>query len=344
MLAASLRTLWIIVFASSLVLGLAGCGALTVPYLPETTVTPLASEDLAGPCTYALRLAQGPVVTPGQPPESLPQTGVLVVFDRGDSMTLFDDPAVIATAQKLHLAMLYAYQCDAQSFDDLQPNAAAGPGRALFQALTQFAVSQNHPELASANVFLTGFSAAGFLSASTAIEYPSRVLGVIPYAPGSSHADLDYLDVTQAAAQVPTLVLVNASDTSAGDQFPFFYFQHGASQGGPWGIAAQRAMQHCCVDSIAPILIPWVTAIYNQYTVTQSNGMVARAAETGNVPPTVAFQLYGDGIFDGLGWQDFYFTTYSVLPSTSGGPFQAWLPDAATTQAWETWITAPNGN
>ena len=50
----------------------AGCGSIAVPYLPETTVANLPSEDLTGPCTYAIRLAEGPVVIPGQPTVQIP--------------------------------------------------------------------------------------------------------------------------------------------------------------------------------------------------------------------------------------------------------------------------------
>ena len=322
----------------------AGCGTVGAPFLPETTVANLPGEDLAGPCTYALRLTPGPVVTPGQPATQIPQTGVLVIFEREDSLTLFDDPTVIAVAQQLHMAMVYAYQCDAASFDDLQPLATAGPGRALFQALDQFATSLNHPELADANVFLTGFSAAGFLTVTTALEYPNRVLGTISYAPGSSYASLNDVPVSPATAQIPSLILVSATDVAAGDELPFFLFQRGWAQSAPWGFASQHALNHCCVDSIAPILNPWIMAIVSNYTKTQANGLLSLSPNIAPVSPTVAFQIAVDGSFDPLGYKDYYFGSYSILPSTAGGPYEAWLPDPAATQAWVTWTTNPNGN
>ena len=319
-----------------------GCGTNAIPLLPETTVANLPSEDLAGPCTYAMRLVEGPVVTPGQPATQIPQTGVLVVFERGDSLSLFEDPAVIATAQQLHLAMMYAYQCNAASFNDLQSNAGAGPGRALFQALNQFAVSLKHPELGNANVFLTGFSAAGFLSVTTARDFPGRVLGTIPYAPASAYADLNQIQVSAALAQIPSLILVSGKDVAAGDQLPFFLFLRGWEQGAPWGFASQRAVNHCCVDSIAPLLIPWITAVFHKDTTAGPNGLVSLNSGISPVAPSVAFEITVDGSFDPLGFQNFYLGSYSILPATSGGPFEAWLPDAATTQAWVSWITNPN--
>ncbi len=324
----------------------AGCGSIGVPFLPETTVANLASEDLTGPCTYALRLAEGPVVTPGQPPVQIPQTSVLVIFERADSLKLLEDPTVIAAAQGMHMAMMYAYQCNAASFDDLQPDAAKGPGRALFQALNQFAASLNHPELAGANVFLTGFSAAGYLAVTTALEYPSRVLGTIPYAPASGVDDLDTVVVTPAAAKIPSLILVSATDVAAGDQKPFFLFDRGWAQGAPWGFASQHALNHCCVDSIAPVLIPWMTAVFTEYTTAQANGLLALKPLNVPAAPVVAFQVASDGSFDPFGYQDFFFGSASILPSPEGAgePFEAWLPDQASAEAWLAWVNNPDGN
>ena len=321
-----------------------GCGMDVVPLLPETTVANLPGEDLAGPCTYALRLTPGPVVVQGQAPTSIPQTGVLVVFERLDSLTLFDDPTVIAAAQKLHLAMMYAYECDAASFDDLQPMATSGPGRALFQALNQFAVSLQHPELANANVFLTGFSAAGFLTLTTANAYPSRVLGTVAYAPASGYFDISGVKASPGAAKIPSLILVSANDIAAGDQRPFVYFLNGWAQGAPWGFASQQGVNHCCVDSIAPMLNQWMTSIFTEYTSAAPGGLVSFTAQLNPAPATVAFEISSDGSFDPFGYQNFYLGSYSILPSTSGGPYRAWLPDQATTQAWVTWITNLDGN
>ena len=271
---------------------------------------------------------------------------MLVVFERSDSLKLFEDPTLIAAAQGMHMAMLYAYQCNAASFDDLQPDATEGPGRALFQGLNQFAVSLNHPELAQANVFLTGFSAAGYLSVTTALEYPGRVLGTIPYAPAAAVDDLDTVVVTPAAARIPSLILVSATDIAAGDQKPFFLFDRGWGQGAPWGFASQHALNHCCVDSVAPILIPWMSAIFTEYTAAQTNGLVALKSLNAPAAPVVAFQIASDGSFDPFGYQDFFFGLASILPSADGAaePFQAWLPDQASAQAWLTWVTNPNGN
>lgn len=321
-----------------------GCGTNVIPYLPETTVANLPSEDLAGPCTYAIRVAQGPA-TPGLPPTQIPQTAVLVVFERSDSLKLFDDEAVIAEAQKLHMAMLYAYQCDAASFNDLQPLATAGPGRALFQALNQFSQSLGHPELATANVFLTGFSAAGYLSVSTASAYPNRVLGTIPYAPASSFYDVGSFAVSPALAKIPSLILVSATDIAAGDQRPLFLFEEGRAQGAPWAFGSQHALNHCCVDSIESVLVPWVDSIFTQDTTVASNGLVSLQPLQGAALPKVAFQITPDGSFDPFGWQDFTLgdpVISSVYSATS--PYQGWLPDQTTAQAWLTWVTNPNGN
>lgn len=338
-----MRSFWLYLLLCA-VLFTIGCGQNFVPLLPETTVTNLPGEDLAGPCTYALRVTPGPVLAPNQPASAISQTGVLVVFERGDSLTLFDDATVIANAQRFHLAMLYAYQCNAASFDDLQFDAAVGPGRALFQALNQFAVSLNHPELASANVFLTGFSAGGFLSITVANQYPNRVLGTVPYAPASAYANVSDVSVPAAAARIPSLILVSAEDRAAGDQLPLFYFQRGWAMGAPWGFASQPSYNHCCVDSIAPMLNVWLAAIASDYSSAAPNGLLALTPQTLPAPPSVTFQIDVDGNFDPFGWQDFTLSYPSVLPANAGGPYQAWLPNQATTQEWLNWISTTPQN
>ena len=202
----------------------------------------------------------------------------------------------------------------------------------------------NHPELASANVFLTGFSAGGYLSVSIAAQFPNRVLGTIPYAPASAYFDLDDLAVPPALANVPSLILVSSTDVLAGDQRPLFLFQRGWVQGAPWGFASQHFRNHCCVDSVAPILNLWVPAIVNNFTTGGANGLFVPQPPSRPVAPTVAFQPVVDGNFDPFGWQDFYFATASILPSPTAGPYTAWMPDQGSAQAWITWVTNPDGN
>ncbi len=311
-----------------------GCGLETVPYLPTVKVAPLATDDLRGPCTYELKVSAPTDV----------ETSVLVIFQRGDSGNLFADPDVQAMAASLHMAMVYALECDAASYPDLQIDASKGPGRALFVALDQLGTLTGHTELANANVLLFGFSAAGYLSMTMANDYSSRVLGGILLAPASSHADIDDLAVTPAAAAIPMLILANAWDQNAGTQRPFDLFIHGQVLGGRWGFGVQNGTGHCCTDSTKTLLIPWVTAVMEGLTTPLATGQAALAPSSGPAPPTVQFTCTYDGHFDDVGNADCNIIDASVLPATAGGVVTGWMPDSVVANAWLDWVTSAGTN
>ncbi len=323
-------------------MALTGCGTITEPYLPTTSVVTLPGEDLAGPCDYTLRLVTGPPPAPQAPPTSVVQAGVLVIFERSDSANLFKDPTVIAMAAQLHLATVFAHECDAESFPDFQFDATKGPSRALFQALSQFAASTGHPELTKANLVLAGFSAAGYLSLSIANQYPARVLGAVLYAPASAYADLDDVTVSAGAAKIPMLILAGGADVSAGTHRPLNLFNRGWTLGAPWAFAVQQNVGHCCTDSTAPVMNPWVQGLVQGYTTTSPSGQLAlRTPVSASAPlaPTVEFVCGLDDSFDVFGWQDCVFRGAEILPSTASGLQPAWLPDGATAGAWLAWVT-----
>ena len=339
-----LRSCTTLCAAVMVIVCLSGCGTVVTPFLPQTSVTPLSGEDLSGPCKYELRLVQGPSPTAGAPPAFVAQKGVLVVFERGDDLNVFDDPGVIAMAAQLDLAMMFAEQCDAASYGDVQEDASAGPGRALFTALSQFAVSTSHPELANANLVLFGFSITGYLGMTMANAYPGRVLGAVLYAPATAYADMDDLAVASAAARIPMLITANAQDIDAGSQRPEDLFLRGQAQGAPWAFAVQNGTGHCCSDSIEPLLVPWVTGVLEGYTEPAAEGLAELQPPPNPAPATVLFQCVPDGVVDVFYDNVCAFTSESILPLTTGGPTPGWLPDAATANAWVTWVTSPGTN
>lgn len=310
-----------------------GCGMIGGP-TATTSVTPLPGEELAGPCIYDLQLT-APKVT---------QTGVLVIFERGDSAALFADTDVQAMTAKLSMAMVYAHQCNSVPGGDIQADGNVGPGRALFTALTQFASMTKHPELANADVVLFGFSAGGVLSITTTNAFPERVLGAIPFAAGDAQLNLANEGVTAGAARVPMLILANADDPASGTQLSYNFFKRGWAVGAPWGFAVQNGTGHCCTDSSKSLLIPWVTAIMQGQTTSSPTGQAVLKAQTVPVSPTVRFLCSPDGITDGQGSTNCHISSESVLPATSGGPDSAWLPDATTAAAWVNWVSNPATN
>jgi hypothetical protein len=301
---------------------LAACGSGYHAGTVSTSVAALPGEDLAGPCTYDLTLSS---------PQAQ-QAGVLVVFERGDSAYLYADPAVQGMAAKLNLAMVYAHQCNAISTGDLQPDAAQGPGRALLLALTQFSQSTGHAELATAKVYLFGFSAAGALSMTFVNAYPNRVAGAITLAAASSTINPANIAIDAPAAQVPMLILANAIDGIAGTANSLSFFKQGRGMNARWGFGVQNETGHCCDDSVASVLVPWITEV--------ASGTVGG---TTTAESMVHFVCSPDGVLDSYGQQNCSFTAEG-LGSGSAPAVNAWMPGPSTASAWLTWVTDPVQN
>ena len=316
---------------------LTGCGTVVQPWGPTTTVAPLVSEDLAAPCKYQMHLASNPAPN-GVVPAPLQQRGVVVIFERADSVDLYDDPAVQAMAHNLQFATMFAYQCDAASFDDLQFDATKGPGRTLFQALNQFAEITGHTELANANVILTGFSAGAYLSMTITNAYPQRVLGTVLDAPADSHANLQYLAVSPLAAQVPTLILANSGDISAGTHRPLAFFQQAWSQGARWGFGVKNGLGHCCTDEIAPLMDQWVTSVVQSQSTVTAAGLVSLEPASAPPAPAIQFACVPNATFDVFGWQNCDISDPSVVSSEAITLQPGWMPDATSAQAWLKWV------
>ncbi len=291
----------------------------------ETTVTNLPGEDLAGPCNYSLYL-ENPAAT---------LRGVLVIYDRADSVDLYEDADVRSLAGALNLGLLFPKQCNAASFGDIQQNAFAGPGRALFTALGQLAAVTSHAELTNANVVLFGFSAAGVLAATTANYKPSRVIGVIPYAGASAPQELNAVVPVQDALEIPFLVLSNDEDPDAGTSRDQMFFTQGWNKGAPWGRAVQPGVGHCCAISTKPVILPWIAAVAT-LRLGNSNQLENFSQAMGVF---TNYTCTPNGIWDVTGYQDCQFTAASLIPGGSSiANAQGWLPDAATGMAWLKWV------
>lgn len=314
----------------SAVTALAGCGSGVHLDTISVSVDPLPTDDLSGPCSYDLIA----------PDNTLPQAAVLVVFERGDSDKVFQDMAIRQLTYDLHIAQVFAHQCNAASYDDLQSDAGRGPARALSEALTQFATMTQHPEISSAPVILYGFSAAGALSMTMAEAMPDRVLGAISYAPGSAYLNVAELPISDGAAHVPMLIMANARDQVVGTYRNKKYFERGHALGAPWAYAVQNSTGHCCNQSTLNLIVPWIRAMVSTETAADGN--------------TVKFSCAPDGVLDSYGSTDCSFTSAALgtpASATAGSGKQSfapqdsgWLPDAASAQAWLSWVSNPNTN
>ncbi len=307
-------------------LGLAGCGGDVVEF--ASLVQPLPGEDVARACRFDLVLG----------PATEVQRGVLVLYQRGDTEDLYKDGTLRAAMQSLGYTIVWAHECDARSTGDLQADASEGPARMLFAALDELASSTGHAELRTAGVVLYGFSAAGVLTATMAKVHPERLLGTIQYAAGSAYLDLDTVEVSEAAAAVPTLVLANAEDDKSGTSRSYRYFERGRAAGAPWAYAVQNGTGHCCTLSTRDLVLPWISALAKSSTGTD---VAARAAQAGT--PSW-FVCAPDGVKDSQGETDCRFTAAGLGPETGVAETSGWLPDGATAAAWLAWVTSPGTN
>lgn len=328
----------------------AGCGTIIAGPGETITIQPIAGEDLSSGCVFDINMPDDPMGTTNQASNpntpSYVEAATLVIYQRGDSATLFNDPQIQDMAAKLHLVTVFAHQCNSKVTGDIQGDATKGPGRAIFAALNKYATDNGHPEIATNKLILSGFSAAGILSITMEGAYPDRVLTAIPYAAGSAYINLDQVAVTQAMAAIPNLVLANAYDSQSGDQRSLRYFQRGAALGAVWSLAVQNHTDHCCVLSTRDIMIPWITALTPATTLkTPGAALSAVAYRTYALPstPSVSFLTYNDGWPDDQGELSFWIPTAAMSP-TGGGPTQAWMPDQASAEAWYKWVTSPGTN
>jgi pimeloyl-ACP methyl ester carboxylesterase len=306
---------------------LLGCGT---GYSGTVSVAPLAGEDLQTSCKYDL-LVVNPIVE---------QRGVFVVFERGDTADVYNDTSVRELASDLHYAMLFAHQCNAYSVDNIQDDAAKGPGRALLAALNEFGKG-HYPEVAKAKLILFGFSASGYLAGSMMNYAPDRVVATVQLAPAAPtlSTSLDDLNMTAASLSIPSLILAHADDLAAGTTRPQNYYLRAKAAGAPWTFAIKDGVGHSGSALSIPLLIPYLRAV------------VPPPANVGSskVAASISSAVYGDytcsfdGWWDSAALPDCHFTAAS-LSSKAAGSSSTWLPDEATADAWLQYVrldTAP---
>ena len=223
----------------------------------ETTVAPLASETLAGPCDYDLTLAAGRRAV----------RAVWVTFDRGeDIMKFYSDPDVVAFARRNNLALMMPHQCPAKNAPggpkEMDMDPSHGIGRALFTALDQFSHQSGHAELSSAKLILLGFSGTGALFAHFVGYAPDRVVASIPTDAG--HYDpvgIDNVHLSLDAISVPELIMAGGADKISGTQRPYNYFRQYRDRGARWAFLVQNKTPHCCIINAKPLILAWLDQI-----------------------------------------------------------------------------------
>lgn len=320
-------------FVLLLVVGMAplACGVSYDGVDAITQVARLPTENLAADCVYELILAKPAEAS--EPP--IVQSGVFVVYQRGDSSVIFGDPTIRQLLQTMHFSLILANQCNAKTYADFQSDPYLGPGRQLFQALIQFAGQTGHPELATANVVLYGFSAGAVLAAEMATYAPSRTLGVISYAAGSAHQDFSLFTPSAAALDVPSIFLANSEDESSGTTRSLDYFVSGRQSGAVWAYAVQNGLGHCCNASTEPIILAWLPTVVQL----RGGGLGQPLAVNSSGGVEGFFVCSPDGTTDAQHDKDCSFTSATIGSSAHASGQSVWLPGAQAAQAWLAWVT-----
>ena len=233
----------------------------------QTTVAPLANEDIASPCHYSLKIP------------AAPQTirATWVIFDRArDVHNLYTDPAILAFCRRFRIALLLHGHCPGklpEDRHDMNMDPSKGLGPALFRALDQFAVQSGHRELSPTNLIFLGFSGAGPLSARLAASAPDRSIAAILSAPGHFEPlGIDTVNVSSAATSVPELIIAGGADNITGTARPYMYFRKYRDQGAPWVFILQNRSPHCCTGNVRDLMIRWLAAIIEERQHSPSDG------------------------------------------------------------------------
>jgi dienelactone hydrolase len=308
----------------------------------QTSVAPQADEDLRSACRYEITLTD----------PSRPVRGVWVIFDRSrDMLRYYGDPDVQAFAQRHDLALMLPFHCASKSETggDMNMDPSKGIGRALFSALTQFAASSGHPELASSKLILLGFSGTGSLVGRFAEYAPDRVLAVLATGPG--HSDplgVDTITLSPKAAAIPHLVLAGSDDRITGTQRPYAYFRKYFDQGAPWTFVLQNKVPHCCIINAKTLVLQWLDAVVVRRLTrtTGSYGFIkTRESDAADCPkPPSPIPIWWCGPNDTWGGANWSISDARIdrRPNAPDGMMPAgWLPDRKFARLWLSFVTKP---
>lgn len=233
----------------------------TTRYL--TTVSPLPSENIAQPCRYELVISDS----------SKPVRAVWVIFDRGrDLLRIYNHLEVTPFLRKNRLALMMPFHCrekrgtpNDEPGNDMDMEPKDGLGRALFAALTQFADSSRHPEIATSKLILLGFSGTGSLVARLVAFAPERIVASISSAPGHwKPLGIESVILSPDALVVPQLIIANSEDKPSGTNRPYQYFLKYSRLGAPMAFILQNGVPHCCIVNAEDLIVSWVGDIIRE--------------------------------------------------------------------------------
>ena len=219
----------------------------------QTLVQPFPDEEILRACEYRM----APLGMSG------PIRAAWVIFDRGqDYLQWFLDRRVRAFANGHDLALVLAMHCRSKEREDMIVEPRKGVGRALFAALSQFAVLEGRPELSEAGIIAMGWSGAGSLAGRLAGFAPARYVAGIAYAPGQYEPlGMNTIYLPDVAIRSPQLIIANGGDSINGTERPYQYFRKYFDKGAPWTFTVQNRVPHCCLQNAQNLILEWLDAI-----------------------------------------------------------------------------------
>jgi dienelactone hydrolase len=302
----------------------------------KTSVKPHPTDNLAGPCAFDLNI----------PAPQKPVRAVWITYDRGyDISRYYNDPEVVAFADKHAIALMLAHQCPAKSPPTLEQgemdmDPSHGIGQSIFTGLDNFAQQSGHPELASSKLIVLGFSGTGALFAHFVRYAPDRVLAAILTNPGQSEPyGMNQIDLPTEALVVPQFIIAGATDDRAGTELPYGYFRRHRERGAPWIFLVQNGIGHCCVINAKALILEWLNEVIKLREPSTSKPlrkMGGRKGWIGFIRPCEAVQRDGKGQ---LLWR---VCGASVQPADHTAPddeqVSGWFPTRKLAQDWLAFI------
>ena len=216
---------------------------------------PGPAETMQDPCEFELTLRDA----------SKPVKAVFVVVERGWQVgNLYFDPEVTAFAERRDVALVLARRCRSKTENDMDIIPEHGIGRALLEALNQFALQSKHPELAGSKLILFSFFRRR-LFRGTMVAYASeRIFAAIEYAPGHYEPiGINTVELPDKALSVPQFIIANGADDRCGTRRPYAYFEKYHNRA-PLTFMVQNRVPHCCVMNVMPMVLLWLDDLFNE--------------------------------------------------------------------------------
>lgn len=168
---------------------------------------------------------------------------VLVPGSNGDGRPMAADPFWQTFAERQQVALVACRFTDKphdQNFIEEYVDVSKGSGQALLDAIHRFATRANHPELATAPLYLWGMSAGGEFNYEFVAWKPERVAAFIVNKGGIYYSAL----LSKASRAVPGLLFAGETDLDSRTYTVQGLFGVNRRAGALWGLVVEPGVAH----------------------------------------------------------------------------------------------------